>query len=123
MWKELFKLLRVNLLVSTAHHPQTDGLSEQTNQTVKIALRYFITLYPNAAWHSCLPALQSTCMNSFVSTIGATSNKILYGFSTQGTLGMLDGIASQRISKNDQRELLRREASDVIDFAYAKAKL
>ena len=38
LWRELFRLLEVDLLVSTAYHPQTDGLSERTNQTVEIAL-------------------------------------------------------------------------------------
>ena len=41
-WRELFEQLRVKLLYSTAYHPQTDGMSERTNQTVEIALRHHI---------------------------------------------------------------------------------
>ena len=40
LWKTIFKTLRTDLMVSTAYHLQTDGLSERTNQTVEIALRY-----------------------------------------------------------------------------------
>jgi hypothetical protein len=38
LWKELFQMLGVKLLYSTVYHPQCDGQSEQTNQTVEIML-------------------------------------------------------------------------------------
>lgn len=41
-WTALFTKLGVKLLYSTAYHPQTDGLSERTNQTVEITLRFFV---------------------------------------------------------------------------------
>lgn len=45
LWRAIFKALKVDLLFSTAYHPQTDGSSERTNQTAEIALRYqLITL-------------------------------------------------------------------------------
>ena len=40
LWSALFDMLRVKLLYSTAYHPQTDGSSERTNQTVEIAIRF-----------------------------------------------------------------------------------
>ena len=43
LWKKLFKLLKVDLLVNMAYHLQINGLSKRTNQRVKIALRYLIT--------------------------------------------------------------------------------
>lgn len=46
-WKALFTRLGVNLLYNTAYHPQTDGSSERTNQTVEIALRFFIHAMEN----------------------------------------------------------------------------
>ncbi|EON65796.1 hypothetical protein W97_05035 [Coniosporium apollinis CBS 100218] len=42
-WKEVSTKISVQLLTSTAYHAQTDGQSERTNQTVEIALRYFVT--------------------------------------------------------------------------------
>lgn len=82
LWKELFKQLGVDLLVSTAYHLQTDRLSECTNQTVEIALRYPITSNPGVAWHKSLPTLQLALMNLLIETTGSTLNQILYGQST-----------------------------------------
>jgi hypothetical protein len=31
IWKELFKLLKVGMLMSSAYHPQTDGQTERVN--------------------------------------------------------------------------------------------
>ena len=42
LWKDIFLKLHVNLIYSTAWHPQTDGISERSNQTAEITLRYFI---------------------------------------------------------------------------------
>jgi len=42
-WKALFEKLGVCLLYSTVYHPQTDGQSERTNQTVETMLRFFIS--------------------------------------------------------------------------------
>ena len=42
-WQTLFKELGVNLLYSSVYHPQTDGMSERTNQTVEVALRFYIS--------------------------------------------------------------------------------
>ena len=36
-WTALFRILRTSLLVTTAYHPQSDGQSERTNQTVEIS--------------------------------------------------------------------------------------
>jgi hypothetical protein len=34
-WKHLFQLMEVKLLLSTAHHPQTDGQSERVNNALR----------------------------------------------------------------------------------------
>jgi hypothetical protein len=38
-WKELFQLVGVKLLISSAFHPQTGGQSEVTNHTIVMYLR------------------------------------------------------------------------------------
>lgn len=40
IWQGIFSALDVTMLFSTAYHPQTDGVSERTNQQIEIAMRY-----------------------------------------------------------------------------------
>src|SRR5438045_8945624 len=76
-WSALFTRLGVQLLYSTAYHPQTDGQSEKTNQTVEIMLRFFIaTLEKPTEWLWCLPRIQSELNNSKAST-GSTPEKLI----------------------------------------------
>ena len=46
--KELFKLYKVNLQLSTAYHPQTDGQSERVNQCLEMYLRCAVNDSPKA---------------------------------------------------------------------------
>ena len=48
-WKALFTKLGVKLLYSIAYHPQTDGSSKRINQTVEIALQFFIYVLEDPA--------------------------------------------------------------------------
>jgi hypothetical protein len=41
IFKEICNLLEIKQNISSAYHPQTDGQSERTNQTVKTVLRIF----------------------------------------------------------------------------------
>jgi hypothetical protein len=41
-WSTLMKLPGVEMAMTTAFHPQSDGQSERTNQTVEVALRCFL---------------------------------------------------------------------------------
>ncbi|RDI80893.1 hypothetical protein Vi05172_g9104 [Venturia inaequalis] len=47
LWKAMFAIMRTKFMFSTAWHPQTDGQSERTNQTVEIAIRYETTANPD----------------------------------------------------------------------------
>jgi hypothetical protein len=57
-WQGLFRRLDTKLLVSTAWHPQTDGLSERKNQTTEIAIRHQTFEQPDLPWTSGLISLQ-----------------------------------------------------------------
>ncbi len=56
LWRTLFTKINVFMLYSTIYHSQTNEASERTNQTLKIALRYYIqkmldsTLWISALW-------------------------------------------------------------------------
>ena len=69
-WRNMFKRLGCDLLFSSAYHPQTDGLSERSFQTVEIALRYLIMENLDLDWNTALPALQAKLNNSVNASTG-----------------------------------------------------
>jgi len=94
LWKAIFNELGVALLYSTAYHPQTDGQSERTNQTVEIALRYYLAaLERPELWPSVLATIQSNLNNS-ISATGKTPNEAVYGFTPDLPLDLLTSSRS-----------------------------
>jgi hypothetical protein len=57
VFKELGRLLQINLTTSTAHHPQTDGATQQANQEIEAYLSIFCGNNPEM-WRSLLPTLE-----------------------------------------------------------------
>lgn len=41
-WRELYKLLDIEVKLSTAYHPETDGQSENANKEMETYLRHFV---------------------------------------------------------------------------------
>ena len=70
---ELCRLLDIKQNISTAYHPQTDGASERTNQSLEQYLRLYCSMQQNN-WHAWLPIAQYT-KNSWPS---ATTKKTPY---------------------------------------------
>src|SRR6187402_2230712 len=70
--------LGIGLRLSTAHHPQTDGLSERAIQTLKQYLRIFCHDRQNT-WVRWLP-LAEFSHNSTATTHGYSPFRSLYGF-------------------------------------------
>lgn len=91
LWKGIFSKLKVNLLFSTAYHPQTDGASERTNQTVEIALRYYLsTLEDLTRWPEVLPRLSASLNNSTkYSSTALAPTQVIHGFRTREPLDFL----------------------------------
>ena len=116
-WAELFARLGVKLLYNTSYHPQTDGSSERTNQTVEIALRFYIqALEDPSLWLEVLTRIQSILNNTSSLTTGKTPNEIAYGFSPCRPLNLL----SDPLLPNTFQA--RADAADAISFALAYQK-
>ncbi|CAN6680351.1 unnamed protein product [Malus baccata var. baccata] len=65
------------LLYSTAYHPQTDGQSERTIQTLEDMLRSSVLQFGDV-WHKHLLLIEFAYNNNFHSSIGMTPFKALY---------------------------------------------
>jgi transposase InsO family protein len=77
-WGALQRAFGIQLRLSTSHHPQTDGQSERTIQTLEDMLRACI-LEEGGDWGRCLPLVEFAYNNSFHSSIGMASYEALYG--------------------------------------------
>ena len=62
-WSELTTLLQIDHRSSTAYHPQTDGLTERTNQTLETYLRAYCS-YQQDDWVDYLPVAEFAFNNA-----------------------------------------------------------
>ncbi|CAN6722903.1 unnamed protein product [Malus baccata var. baccata] len=67
-WITFQEALGMKLLYSTAYHPQTDGQSERTIQTLEDMLRSSVLQFGDS-WHDCLDLMEFAYNNSFHSSI------------------------------------------------------
>ncbi|GKA41783.1 putative reverse transcriptase domain-containing protein [Tanacetum coccineum] len=70
--------LGTNLDMSTAYHPQTDGQSERTIQTLEDMLRACVINF-GKAWVNHLPLVEFSYNNSYHASIKAAPFEALYG--------------------------------------------
>ncbi|CAN6680102.1 unnamed protein product [Malus baccata var. baccata] len=73
-----YEALGTQLLYSTAYHPQTDGQSERTIQTLEDMLRSSVLQFGDS-WHDRLDLMEFAYNNSFHSSIGMSPFEALYG--------------------------------------------
>ncbi|KAJ9555770.1 hypothetical protein OSB04_010384 [Centaurea solstitialis] len=77
-WHGLQEGLGTKLKLSTAYHPQTDGQSERTIQTLEDMLRSCVIDF-GGNWDTHLPLVEFAYNNSFHSSIGMAAFEALYG--------------------------------------------
>ena len=77
-WRGLQDALGTKLRLSSAYHPQTDGQTERTIQSLEDLLRACV-LDHGGAWDSHLPLIEFTYNNSFHTSIGMAPYEALYG--------------------------------------------
>ncbi|KAJ0017607.1 hypothetical protein Pint_10283 [Pistacia integerrima] len=77
-WPSLQNALGTRLSFSTAFHPQTDGQSERTIQTLEDMLRAVVMQFKKS-WDSFLPLAEFAYNNSYQASIGMPPYEALYG--------------------------------------------
>jgi hypothetical protein len=68
-WRTLHNLVGVDIKMSSAFHPETDGASERTNRTLCQALRYHVERNQKG-WVHALPRVHFHMMNTINSSTG-----------------------------------------------------
>ncbi|GKF27002.1 reverse transcriptase domain-containing protein, partial [Tanacetum coccineum] len=78
LWKSLQNALGTQLDTSTVYHPETDGKSERTIQTLEDMLRCCVIDF-GKGWEKHLPLVEFSYNNSYHASIKAAPFKALYG--------------------------------------------
>ncbi|GJR63180.1 putative reverse transcriptase domain-containing protein [Tanacetum coccineum] len=76
-WKSLHKALGTRLDMSTTYHPETDGQSERTIQTLEDMLRACVLDF-GKGWDKHLPLVEFSYNNSYHTSIKAAPFEVLY---------------------------------------------
>jgi hypothetical protein len=116
--KALTTKLGINHNISTAFHPQTDGLSERKNQWVEQYLR-IVTLASPEDWTQWLALASAVHNNRRNATTRLSPNQILLGYEPQLTLEISppsnNDLAEEHIRKlienKDQATMAINEAA------------
>ena len=121
VWSTLFQKLGVKSLYSTAYHPQTDGQSERTNQTLEIAFRFLITtLIDPKDWPRLIGPVQRAHNNSVSATTGKSPNECIYGFTPVQSTDFAKASASPEVLLSAKQ--VRMEVADAMAFAQMSSK-
>ena len=138
IWKSLFKIMGSKLAMSTAYHPQTDGLAERMIMTLEDMIRRYCSFgieYKDSEgyvhdWVSLLPALEFAYNSSTHSTTGKVPFELERGYTPR----LPDALISRDVSKmkihpgaqklSTMLELARSHSKECINraFAYSKEK-
>ena len=80
-WTTFTNLVGIDHKMTTAYHPQGNGQTERTNQTIEQYLRHYIN-YEQNDWVTYLPMAQFAFNNTVHSTTGETPFYANYGYHT-----------------------------------------
>ncbi|KAJ0580914.1 putative nucleotidyltransferase, Ribonuclease H [Helianthus annuus] len=94
LWQSMHKSFGSQLDMSTAYHPQTDGQSERTIQTLEDMLRACVIDF-GKGWEKHLPLIEFSYNNSYHTSIKTAPFEALYGRKCRSPLCWLEVGNSQ----------------------------
>ena len=94
-WQAFQECFGTKLNLSTTYHPQTDGQSERTIQTIEDMLRA-CSLDFKGSWDDHLPLVEFAYNNSYHSSIGMSPYEALYGRKCRSPL-VWDEVGEKKI--------------------------
>ncbi|GJS32168.1 putative reverse transcriptase domain-containing protein [Tanacetum coccineum] len=121
VWQSLHKALGTQLDLSTAYHPQTDGQSERTIQTLEDMLRACVIDFGNG-WDRHLPLVEFSYNNSYHTSIKAAPFEALYGRKCRSPDRMQAARDRQKSYADKRRRPLEFEVGDKVMLKVAPWK-
>ncbi|PKU73387.1 hypothetical protein MA16_Dca024189 [Dendrobium catenatum] len=110
LWKKVQEAMGTRLTFSTAFHPQTDGQTERTIQTLEDLLRLCILDFGGGG-ESHIPLIEFAYKNNFQASIGMAPYEALYGRKCRTPLCW---------AETGERKVI---GSDLVDDAISKIRL
>jgi hypothetical protein len=100
-----------------------DGQSERCNQTIEIALRYYVSERQDN-WADCIDIIQVAIMTSISATTSKTPSELIYGLNIRQAIDLSNPTTPASADNwADIRENHRRDAADAIAHAQEIMKL
>ena len=129
---ELYRMLHVQPIRTTPYHPQTDGLVERFNRTLKTMLRK-ATVKEGKDWDSLLPYLLFAYREVPQASTGFSPFELLYGRQVRGPLDILneswqaakksdESVISHILSIREKMEKMQELASTNLQEAQRQQK-
>ena len=110
-WRMLHKLTNVSLKLSSAYHPESDGVSERTNKTVNQCLRFLVER-DQRGWVKALPRVRFWIMNTVNTSTGFSPFQLHIGHSPH-IIPLLISSTELAEEESDAHSFLSRLQDDV----------
>lgn len=121
-WRHLTSRLKTDCLLSTAHHPETDGQTERMNASLEQYLRAYVA-YLQDDWYDWLPLAEFAANSQTSESTGSSPFLLNYGFhprmgfepldlSTPSTLALPARDAEEFVSRME--EVLSTARSELV---------
>ncbi|KAK8938871.1 hypothetical protein KSP39_PZI011490 [Platanthera zijinensis] len=118
-WQALFRSMKVQLKLSSAYHPQTDGQTEVVNRCIESYLRCMCFDRPRG-WAEWLPLAEWWYNTTFHSAIHMTPYEVVYGQEPVLHIPYLEG--SVRVGEVDRSLAAREKVIGLLKQSLAHAQ-
>ncbi|KAJ9567836.1 hypothetical protein OSB04_003802 [Centaurea solstitialis] len=115
-WQSLHAALGTSMDLSTAYHPQIDGQTKRTIQTLEDMLRACVLEF-GGRWDDHLPLVEFSYNNSYHASIQCAPYEALYGCKCRSPLNWLE-VGESRLIRPD----IVQETTDKIKMVQEKLK-
>lgn len=107
-WREVARILKLDSLISSSHHPQHDGQTKIVNRQLEIMLCAYVA-DDKASWATWLSSMEFAYNSRVHGSTGASPYFLLYGFHPRTPLDFLSDPIAQAIARGaDADDFLRR---------------